>query len=258
MCGIVGYIGDKERGRHHRRGAEAPRVSRLRLGGRGGHRLRRTAGPARRPDGSRSSKALLRERPGERHDRHRPHALGDPRPPHRRERASAHRRVGRPRRRAQRDHRELPADQGAAPGRGPPLPLGDRHRGHRAPDRAAPAGHAAARGGRAARAPRAARLVRHRRAVQARPRPAGRRQARGGQRGGRARARARRSSPPTSPPSSPTRATSSSSRTRTWRWSPRHGVEVTQLDGGPVAARADRASSGIRSWPRRAATGTSC
>ena len=38
----------------------------------------------------------------------------------------------------------------------------------------------------------------------------------------------------------------------------RHGVEITQLDGAPGAADAHRASCGIRSSPRRAATATSC
>ena len=156
--------------------------------------MRRAAGRIKNLEG------ILRERPLDGQHRHRPHALGDPRPPDRRERASPHRRLGRAGGRAQRHHRELPADQGAAPGRGARLQVGDRHRGHRAPDRATTSRTASEldRGG-AARAPRAA-AARTPSCVVADgdARSPHRRQARRGQRGGGARRRARSSSPPTS------------------------------------------------------------
>ncbi len=68
----------------------------------------------------------------------RAHAMGHPRAPQRRQRASSRGlRVG-PRRRPQRDHRQLPRAAPVARRRGPSLPLPDRHRGHRPPHRALP------------------------------------------------------------------------------------------------------------------------
>ena len=50
-----------------------------------------------------------------------------------------------------------------------------------------------------------------------------------------------------------------SSRTASWRCvTRRRRAEITTLDGRPVDAARPCASRGIRSWPRRAATGTSC
>ena len=65
--------------------------------------------------------------------RHRPHALGHPRPAQRGERPPPRGLHRQPRGRAQRDHRELPAPEGEAAGGGPPLRHPDGHRGRRAP-----------------------------------------------------------------------------------------------------------------------------
>ena len=96
------------RGADPARRAATPRVPRLRLGRhrpahRVGRGVRREEGrqahqPDRPPERRRSGRA-----PG-----HRPHPLGDPRPPQRRQRASAHRLQRPAGADPQRDHRELP------------------------------------------------------------------------------------------------------------------------------------------------------
>ena len=140
MCGIVGYIGDKSAvdiileglKRLEYRGYDSAGVAVLGADG--------PADPARgrahQEPGGAPARAAARGP-----HRHRPHALGHPRPAHRRERAPAHRLLRRPRGGAQRHHRELPADQGAPAGRGARLQVRDGHRGHRAPDRAPSQGH---------------------------------------------------------------------------------------------------------------------
>ena len=78
----------QERRRHHRRRAKRPRVSRLRLGRRRRARRRRASSAAAAPASCRASKTCWTP-PGRRRLRHRPHALGDARPAHRGERAPA-------------------------------------------------------------------------------------------------------------------------------------------------------------------------
>ena len=103
------------------------------------------------------------------------------------ERSPAHRLHGLHRRRAQRHPRELSADQGQAPGRGPPVQVGDRHGGAGPPGRAV-----LGRGGRSCRggapgAPGGPRRLRGRRALGPGARRARRGQDRRRRRGGRAR-----------------------------------------------------------------------
>ena len=95
-----------------RRAAPA-RVSRLRLGRRGGRPRRHDrAAPQRRQAGA--ARGGHRRQSARRRVRHRPHAMGDARPSDRGERASAPR-LHRPhRRRPQRHHRELPRSEAAA------------------------------------------------------------------------------------------------------------------------------------------------
>ena len=152
MCGIVGYIGSAGATgiildglkRLEYRGYDSAGVAVV--------ARRRAAGPAqRRPAAQPGERAP--GAPARRPARDRPHALGHPRPAVRGERPPAHRLHGLHRRRAQRHPRELSADQGAAPGRGPPLQVGDRHGGARAPGRAALGRGGWARRGGAPRAP---------------------------------------------------------------------------------------------------------
>ena len=197
----------QERGRHHPRGTQAARVPRLRLGGR--RRCigaRRPAGPAR-GRALKNLEALLRERPLGGHHRHRPHALGHPRPAHRRERAPPHRRLGRRSSWCTTASSRTTCDQGAPAGRGPRLQVGDRHRGHRAPDRAAPQGR---RPRSTRRCARALRELRGSYAVGVLPRAAPDRLVAAKHGAGSVvvgLGEARSSSPPTSRPSWPTRAT---------------------------------------------------
>ncbi len=147
------------RGDHRRWPAEA-RVPRLRLGrdrGGGPVRPRREArqGEAAEPGGGPEGGAG----PGLHRDR--PHPLGHPRPPLRRERAPAllRRRGGRP----QRDHREPPRAQGGALRARPPVRVGDGHRDLRPPHRGrAPGERARSAARRPGRARAGLRDVRHR------------------------------------------------------------------------------------------------
>ena len=246
----------QERDRDRAGGAQAARVPRLRLGGRGGDRARGAADPpgrrAHQGAGGHSPRAADR-----RPHRARPHPLGDPRPAHRRERAPAHRRLRRPGRGAQRHHRELPADQGAPAGRGPRLQVGDGHRGHRPPDRAASQGHPAPGRGGPPRPARAARLLRDRGAPPPDARPPGGGQARRGQRGGGA--RRERDLPRLRHPGHPLphprrgRAGGRGRRDHHPRRASRSPTSTAPRCSGPRAG-----SCGTRSWPRRAATATSC
>ena len=165
--------------RHHRnhrqgarhapagRGAEAAGISRLRLGGRGHPGQRPHRAPPRRGQAG-QSRGAARHRAAARHDRHRPHALGDPRQAVGAQRPSHRHRPGGDR--AQRHHRELPGAEGRACGRGPPLRERHRHRsGGAAPDLASRA-PAVARGGDGQGDGAAARRLRAGRAVQRPPR----------------------------------------------------------------------------------------
>ena len=134
---------------------QTPRVPRLRLGGcrsseeRTSRRHAR-GGKARQPRRGR------RDAPIGWQDRHRPHALGDARPPDRAERASARRLHVRDRGHPQRDHRELPGAEGATRRGRAQVLVGDRHRGRRAPSRGRAQDRQVARG-RRTRGPPAAR-----------------------------------------------------------------------------------------------------
>ena len=118
MCGIVGILGREPVAgqmvdalkRLEYRGYDSAGVATLE----GGH-ARRAAAPKA---SSRTSKQRLHARAARRHDRHRPYALGDARPPERNQRPSARHR---PRRgRPQRHHREFPrAARGARSARAP-------------------------------------------------------------------------------------------------------------------------------------------
>ena len=111
MCGIVGYVGE--------RGARLDVVLRASAGWSTGGTTPRasrvvdddaTAGVAVDASGPGSSPASSRPSTPSRcrrGDRHRPHPLGHPRRPHRRQRPPPHQRGRPPRRDPQRDHREL-------------------------------------------------------------------------------------------------------------------------------------------------------
>ena len=90
MCGIVGYVGDKSAVDIIVE-AQAARVPRLRLRGHRGARRGTACRSGARAGRIKDLEALLRERPIDGPHRHRPHALGHPRPALRRERPSAHR-----------------------------------------------------------------------------------------------------------------------------------------------------------------------
>ena len=126
MCGIVGYVGQRPvqevllagLEKLEYRGYDSAGIS-IQSDG----RLDSSAPSAtwraegrRRPSPPTARRG--RRRGAARHDRHRPHSLGDARPRHRGERASALRpRQPRPRR-GQRDRRELHGAQAGAPGAG--------------------------------------------------------------------------------------------------------------------------------------------
>lgn len=121
------------------RRAQDARVPRLRLRGRGG------AGPGREPRRREVRRPRLgagREVPDPRsalHLRHRPHALGHPRCPHRQKRPPAHE-LRRPcGHRPQRHHRELPFASRGAPGPWARVQERDGLRGHRPPRGGGPA-----------------------------------------------------------------------------------------------------------------------
>ena len=133
MCGIVGYVGQKQAldvvvtglRRLEYRGYDSAGVAVV------------VDGPARRPQEGRQA-GQPGVPPGQRpaaglHHRHRPHPLGHPRRPDRPQRPPAPQR-GRPRRRhPQRHHRELRRAARRADRRRRPAGVGDRHRGRRPP-----------------------------------------------------------------------------------------------------------------------------
>ena len=141
MCGIVGYVGPKAGDAAAGRRAAQARIPRLRLGR---ARRSRTAGACRSCAAAaswRGSKRCSRKRAAAGQRRHRPHALGDARPPVG-ENAHPHK-VGAGRGRPQRHHREPPRAARAAGGIRAQVLVGDRHRDRRAPDRRGAAGRRA-------------------------------------------------------------------------------------------------------------------
>ena len=130
MCGIVGYTGPREAGAAPDRGPEEARVPRLRLR-RDRHPLQRRIHDPPLAREAREPGREARGRAGRRRDGDRPHALGDPWPADRDQRAPADRLHGTDRRRAQRYLRELRGAQGRPREGGAPVQERDRHRGLR-------------------------------------------------------------------------------------------------------------------------------
>ncbi len=144
MCGIIGIVGKSQ---------AAPRLieSLKRLEYRGYDSAGVAAqvnGVLERRPGAGQAEAPRRPAGGpaaRRRNRHRPHALGHPRRPHRAQRPPPHRRPrggG-----AQRHHRELRRAEGRAAGQGPGVLQRHRHRGGGPPDRPEPGRGPGAAGG---------------------------------------------------------------------------------------------------------------
>ncbi len=132
MCGIVGGVTDRDIVPVLIEGLRAPRVSRLRLGGRrGAQRHASSAAAAHGGQGARRWSRRWLDLPIRRPERHRPHALGHARRAERAQRAPAPV-ARRPRHRSQRHHREPRGAARGTQGGGLPVQLRDRHRGGRA------------------------------------------------------------------------------------------------------------------------------
>ena len=254
MCGIIGYIGPKDvvpvlidgLRQLEYRGYDSAGVAVVRDGA---VDLRRSAGKLS------NLEAGHRRRPAHRRLRRRPHALGDARPADRRERASAPRLHRQDRRRPQRHHRELPRSEAGAAAPGPQVRHRDRHRDRRAPRRARDEGRRARERGAPgaaadARPVRAgADLGRRSREDRRRPqRPADRRRPR--RRRVLRRVRHSRDPQPHARRRVPRRRGDGGHHAHRRRRSP------TSSAGRSPRRRS--ACCGIRSWPRRPATSTSC
>ncbi len=141
MCGIVGYIGQQEAApiiidglrRLEYRGYDSAGIATL--------ERRRDRDPPRRGQAGQPGEGPAGA-PGAGTLRHRPHPLGHPRPPLRDQRPS-------PSAPAASwwcttaSSRTISPSRNSSAGRGPHLPLGDRYRNHRPPDRRAFQGNAA-------------------------------------------------------------------------------------------------------------------
>ena len=152
--------GAEEEHDHADRRPQAPRVPRLRLGGRLDHERE----GRRDPEGEgedRRARAGDQRAPAGRQHRHRAHAVGDARSAERDERASASRLHRHDLGRAQRHHRELRPAARDAPEDGAQVRVGDRHRGAGASHRGGVRRESRGGGDRRARARRGD--VRHRR-----------------------------------------------------------------------------------------------
>ena len=136
MCGIVGYVGDKQAQavvieglrRLEYRGYDSAGIALVDRGTVATRQAGRQAGQPREGDRRDAAAGL--------DDRHRAHPLGDPRRPQRRQRPPAPRPHPAGGAGAQRHHRELRLAARRARGRRARDALGDRHRGRRPPARA--------------------------------------------------------------------------------------------------------------------------
>ena len=116
-------------------GSPAARVPRLRLGGCRGRGRGRLDDPEASRQARRARGALTREPTAPAATAHGPHAVGDARRPHGRQRPPAPRLHRTSRRGPQRDRREPSGAAGRAGERRPRVRVGDRHRGRRTPAR---------------------------------------------------------------------------------------------------------------------------
>ncbi len=134
MCGIIGYIGDKPvvpvliegLRRLEYRGYDSAGIA---VVNGNGLDVRRSAGKLA------NLETVIADDADSRQVRTRAHALGDARPPHRRERPPAPRLQGQHRRRSQRHHRELPRAEAGAAVAGPQVRHRNRYRSRRPPGR---------------------------------------------------------------------------------------------------------------------------
>ncbi len=258
MCGIVGYIGDRNAvdiileglKRLEYRGYDSAGIA---VVGPEGLQIRRAAGPHQDARGT-PARAAARRRASASATRAGPPTAGPP----------TRTRTRTPTARASSSSSTTASSRTTCRSRSASQPEGhvftsrDRHRGHRAPDRAASRRTTPRLDEAVRRAlPRAARLLRGRRAAPGHARPPRGGQARRGQRGGRP--RRGRDLPGLRHPRHP-RAHARRGDPRGRRRRGGHAARGRDHPARrrPGAAARRRASCGIRSSPRRAATGTSC
>ena len=256
MCGIIGYVGPREcrdlllegLRRLEYRGYDSAGVSLLADDAVGSVHAVGNLQHLR-------DAVAERERAPARLDRHRPHALGHPRPRDRGQRPPALRHLGPRAHRAQRDRRELDRPARAPRGGRRRVHLRDRRRGRGAPDRPAP--RRRPHGGRPPGLQRAARPLRVRRDVGRRPgRARGRPQ--GVPAGGRPRRRRElhRLRDPGLPRRDPPRPARQGRRDR--RDQPPRARASSSRSAAARSSARSRRSTGTTRPPRRAATRPSC